>query len=72
VELKAKLISQDSGAEQDIGITMLDTKAEKNGQMFLVRLKIPSVAEGLYKMTIMVIDSRSGLSSQITRNFSIK
>lgn len=72
VELTAKLISQDSGTEQDIEITMLDKRAEKNGQMFLVRLKIPYVTEGLYRMTFIVSDSRSGLSSQVTRNFSIK
>ena len=72
LELSAKLISQASGEEHAIALTILDKREDKNAKVFLARLEIPEAAKGLYRMAFIVSDGRSGLSSRIIRNFSIR
>jgi len=72
LELSAKLISQASGEEHAIALTILDKREDKNAKVFLARLEIPEVAKGLYRIAFIVSDGRSGLSSRIIRNFVIE
>jgi VWFA-related protein len=72
LELSAKLISQASGDEHAIALTILDKREDKNAKVFLARLEIPEAAKGLYRMAFIVSDGRSGLSSRIIRNFVIE
>jgi len=72
LELSAKLISQASGEEHAIALTILDKREDKNAKVFLARLEIPEVAKGPYKMAFIVSDGRRGLSSRIIRNFVIE
>ncbi len=72
LELSAKLISQASGEEHAIALTILDKREDKNAKAFLARLEIPEAAKGLYRMAFIVSVGRSGLSSRIIRNFVIE
>lgn len=72
LELSAKLISQASGEEHAIALTILEKREDKEAKVFLARLEIPEVAAGLYRMAFIVSDGRSGLSSRIIRNFVIE
>ena len=72
LELSAKLISQASGEEHAIALTILEKREDKDAKVFLARLEIPEVAAGLYRMAFIVSDGRSGLSSRIIRNFVIE
>jgi len=70
--LSAKLTSQASGEEQALPLTVLEKKTEKGAQIFLARIVIPRAAPGRYELALIVSDSRSGLSAQVARGFSIK
>jgi hypothetical protein len=70
--ISVRLSSQASGEEMSIPLSILEKRDGKSTRAYLARLKIPKVDPGLYKLTFVVHDSGSGLSSQVTRTFSIK
>ncbi len=72
LELSAKLISQASGKELTVPLSVIEKRDGKNARLFLARLEIPEVDPGLYKLAFIANDSRSGLSSQVTKSYAIR
>jgi hypothetical protein len=72
LELSAKLISQASGKEVTVPLSVIEKRDGKNTRVFLARLEIPEVDPGVFKLMFIVSDSRKGLFSQATRSFIVK
>jgi VWFA-related protein len=72
LELSAKLISQASGKELTVPLSVIEKRDGKNTRLFLARLEIPEVDPGVFKLMFVVNDSRKGLFSQVTRSFIVK
>jgi hypothetical protein len=72
LELSARLSGQALGKEITIPLSILEKRDGKNVRVFLVRLEIPKVNPGPYKLSFIVHDRRSSLSSQVARSYTIR
>lgn len=72
LEISAQLSGQDLGTEMTVPLSILENSDGKDSVVFLVGLEIPRVIPGQYKLSFIVHDRRSGLSSRVTRNYEIR